>query len=132
MSSKILNYKNLLIIFLSSILVLVSCMGSEPININVKVINSYTQEPRIGDTVVVRKVKKPFYSLWQYTQVAEGITDSSGIVSFTLDRNNRYRFSSYGPSFPDYFGSTEYAEGKLNQNEEIVIEVIPPEKKIIH
>jgi len=69
--------------------------------------------------------------MWQYIKVAKGITDSSGVVLFTVDKNKGYRFSSYG-SYPDYFGSTEYAEGELNENQEILIEVIPPDKKIKH
>lgn len=125
-----INYKFLLVFFLSSFLILISCKKPESIHITVKVINSYTKEPRIGDSVIVEKVKKPWYSMWQYIKVAEGITDSSGVVSFTIDKNKGHSFSSYGPSYPDYFGNTEYAERELNENEEIIIEVIPPEKKI--
>ena len=126
---KKINYKILLFLILSSFIMLMGCRKPEPINISVKVINSYTLEPRVGDSVIVRKVKKPWYSMWQYIKVAKGITDSSGVVLFTIDKNKRYSFSSYG-SYPDYFGSTEYKECELNENEEIIIEVIPPDKKI--
>lgn len=65
--------------------------------------------------------------MWQYIEVAKGITDSLGIVSFTIDKNKRHSFSTYG-LYPE-FGSTEYVERELNENDEIIIEVIPADKK---
>lgn len=127
---KIKNHKLLLSLFLVSVFIFVGCdfSKSEPINISVKVVNSHTREPRIGDTVIVRKVKKPWYSMWQYIKVAEGVTDSLGIATFTIDRNKRHSFVSYGLTYRE-FGSTEFVERELNDNDEIIIEVIPPDKK---
>jgi hypothetical protein len=115
--------------FLAITLILISCDFSktEPIKISVKVINSDTKEPRVGDTVIVRKIEKPWYKMWQYIEVADGTTDSLGIVCFTIDRNKGHSFVSYGP-YPE-FGSTEYDEQELNENDEIIIEVIPSNKK---
>lgn len=123
--------KFFLSLFILNLFILSSCNFFEPdmevININVQLINSYTKEPRVGNTVTLRKVKKPWYSMWQYIEVDEGVTDSLGILSFTIDRNKRHSFSCYGP-YPE-FGSTEYDERELNENDEIIIEVIPADKK---
>jgi hypothetical protein len=117
--------------FLFCIFILFSCdfveFKKELININVKVINSQTREPRIGDTIIVRKVKKPWTTMWQYIDVAEGVTDSLGIVVFTIDKNKRHSFVAYG-LYSEY-GSTEFAEHELKENDTIIIRVTPIHKR---
>jgi len=120
---KIKISKQILCIFLLCT-ILVSCefyQTKDPIKISVKVINLQTTEPRKGDTIVVRKVKKPWYSMWQYIEVAKGVTDSLGIVLFTIDRNKRHRFSTSG-MYPE-FGSREFIEQQLKENDTIIIKV---------
>lgn len=128
METKIKN-AFLLLSLIFCFLLLNSCVfsKSEPINISVKVINSETKKPKIGDTVVVRKVEKPWYKMWQYIEVANSITDSLGTVYFTIDKTKGHTFVSYGPN--SEYGSTEYDERELNENDEIIIKVKPKARK---
>ncbi|MEC3875395.1 hypothetical protein [Chryseobacterium salviniae] len=91
----------------------------------VKVIDSETKQPRVKDTVTIRKGK------WgiprRYVEIGRYVTDSLGIVSFKINKENRYSFETDGPNFA--FGSDEYGEGELKNNQVIVIKVIPPDKK---
>jgi len=95
------------------------------ITISVKVIDSYTKQPRVNDTVTVRQAK------WgiprRYVKVGEYITNSLGIVTLKISKKNRYSFETDGPNYA--FGSDEYGEGELKNNQQIIIEVIPPDKK---
>lgn len=95
------------------------------ITISVKVIDSYTKQPRVNDTVTIRQAK------WgiprRYVKVGEYITNSLGIVTLKISKKNRYSFETDGPNYA--FGSDEYGEGELKNNQQIIIEVISPDKK---
>jgi len=119
------KYKILLsIVFILAISCTSMFESKEEINITVKVIDYYSKAPRIGDTVEVRKVKKPLFTMWQYVKVFEDITDEQGEVSVIIDRNRRYRFSSYGPPMlHPGFGWHEYEEKELSEKDTVLIEV---------
>lgn len=109
---------------------LISCNGKNfdlknQITISVKVIDSYTKQPRINDTVTVRQAKWGIPK--RYIKVGEYITNSLGVVTVKISKKNRYSFETDGPNYA--FGSDEYGEGELKNNQQIVIEVVPPEKK---
>lgn len=109
---------------------LISCNGKNSdlknqITISVKVIDSYTKQPRINDTVTVRQAKWGIPK--RYIKVGEYITNSLGVVTVKISKKNRYSFETDGPNYA--FGSDEYGEGELKNNQQIVIEVVPPEKK---
>jgi len=111
-------------------LLLLGCDGKNSdlknqINISIKVIDSDTKQPRVNDTVTVRQAK------WgiprRYVKVGEYITNSLGVVALKINKENRYSFETDGPNYA--FGSDEYGEGELKNNQQIVIEVVPPDKK---
>lgn len=109
---------------------LISCNGKNSdlknqITISVKVIDSYTKQPRINDTVTVRQAKWGIPK--RYIKVGEYITNSLGVVTVKISKKNRYSFETDGPNYA--FGSDEYGEDELKNNQQIVIEVVPPEKK---
>jgi hypothetical protein len=108
---------------------LLSCNNSSDlknqITITVKVIDSETKQPRANDTVTIRQAK------WgiprRYVEVGQYVTDSLGRVTLRINKVNRYSFETDGPNFA--FGSDEYGEGELKNNQQIVIKVVPPDKK---
>lgn len=124
MHGKINKYVKLF--FLS--LILSSCFNKntdmrDQINISIKVVDSYTKLPRINDTVKIRRAKWGI-PMRRYVKIGQYITNSSGIVKVTLSKKERYSFSTYGSKYAN--GSTEYGEEELNDNDQIIIEVIPP------
>ncbi|SEW48321.1 hypothetical protein SAMN05421841_3792 [Chryseobacterium wanjuense] len=96
------------------------------ITISVKVVDSYTKHPRINDTVTVRQAKWNI-PLRKYVEIGQYVTDSLGMVTLKINKEKRYSFETDGPNFA--FGSDEYGEGELKNNQIIVIKVIPPDKK---
>ena len=126
MHGKIDKYVKLF--FLS--LILSSCFNKDTdmrgqINISIKVVDSYTKLPRINDTVKIRRAKWGI-PMRRYVKIGQYITNSSGIVKVTLSKKERYSFCNYGSKYAN--GSTEYGEEELNDNDQIIIEVIPPTK----
>lgn len=116
------------VLLVSLLFLLIGCSNStkeNEIKVTIKVIDSYTKQPRVNDTVTVRQAK------WgiprRYVKVGEYITNSLGIVTLKINKKNRYSFETDGPNYA--FGSDEYGEGKLKNNQQIVIKVVPPEKK---
>lgn len=89
-------------------------------------IDSYTQKPRFNDRVEVR-IGKWGFPTGRYMQVGEYFTDSSGVVKLNLSKDERYSFMTFGPNHA--FGSDEYKKGELKNNQQIVIKVVPPDKK---
>ncbi|MCS3531067.1 hypothetical protein [Chryseobacterium sp. JUb7] len=110
---------------------LVSCDNSSDlknqITITIKVIDSQTKQPRINDTVTIRQAK------WgiprRYVEIGQYLTDSLGMATLKINKMNRYSFETDGPNFA--FGSDEYGEGELKNNQQIIINVVDPDKKQI-
>ncbi len=118
-----------LITFIFFCLFLLRCNNYDKkneITISIKVIDSYTKQPRINDTVTVRQAKWNI-PLRKYVEIGQYVTDSLGMVTLKINKENRYSFETDGPNFA--FGSDEYGEGELKNNQMIVIKVIPPNKK---
>lgn len=108
---------------------LISCSNSEnnnQIKLTIKVIDSYTTKPRINDRVEIR-VGKWGFPTRRYVKVGEYFTDSLGVVKLNLSRDERYSFMIFGPNHA--FGSDEYNKGELKNNQQIIIKVVPPDKK---
>nr|WP_315026467.1 hypothetical protein [uncultured Chryseobacterium sp.] len=63
----------------------------------------------------------------QYERIAQYSTDSSGVVKLHLSPDERYSFMTFGPNHA--FGSDEYKKGELKNNQEVIIKVVPPDKK---
>ena len=97
--------------------------------ITVKSIDQFTKQPRVNafDTIEIRKGEFG-YLMRKYVEVGEFITDSLGEVKINLDRSERYRFTLYGNHV---FSSAEFAEDELKNGQEVIIEVVPPEKREI-
>ena len=97
--------------------------------ITVKSVDQFTKQPRVNafDTIEVRKGEFG-YLMRKYVKTGELITDSLGEVKINLDRSERYRFTLYGNHV---FSSAEFAEDKLKNGQEVIIEVVPPEKREI-
>ncbi|SHG41278.1 hypothetical protein [Chryseobacterium sp. OV279] len=95
------------------------------IKVTIKVVDSYTQKPRVNDRLTLRQAK------WgiprRYVKIGEYITNSAGVVTLKISKKNRYSFETDGLNHA--FGSDEYGEGELKNNQQIVIKVVPPEKK---
>ena len=110
---------------------LIGCGNSENNNqlkVIIKVIDSDTQKPRFNDRVVIR-VGRLGFPTRRYVQVGEYFTDSSGVVKLNLSKDERYTFTTFGPNHA--FGSDEYRKGELKNNQQVVIEVFSPDKKLI-
>ncbi|WP_223608901.1 hypothetical protein [Chryseobacterium sp. OSA05B] len=108
---------------------LIGCSNStkeNEIKVTIKVVDSYTQKPRVNDRVEVRMGSWGFPTR-KYVEVGQYFTDSLGTVSMNLDKRERYSFMTFGPQHA--FGSDEYAKGDLKDQQQVVIEVVPPEKK---
>ncbi|WPO83556.1 hypothetical protein SD427_04260 [Chryseobacterium sp. JJR-5R] len=119
---------NKIIIYIFFCFLLIGCSSSEnndQIKVTIKVIDSETRQPRVNDTVTIRQAK------WgiprRYVEVGQYVTDSLGSVTLRINKVNRYSFETDGPNFA--FGSDEYGEGELKNNQQIVIKVVPPDKK---
>lgn len=119
---------NKIIIYIFFCFLLIGCSSSEnndQIKVTVKVIDSETRQPRVNDTVTIRQAK------WgiprRYVEVGQYVTDSLGSITLRINKVNRYSFETDGPNFA--FGSDEYGEGELKNNQQIVIKVVPPDKK---
>lgn len=107
-------------------IVLSSCNRIDnQITISIKVIDFDTKSPRINDTVKIRQAKFGI-PMRRYTKIGEYTTDSLGIVTVNLFKNERYSFTTYGTKYAN--GSTEFAEGELKDGELVIIEVISPQK----
>lgn len=104
------------------------CNTSEnsQIKVSIKVVDSYTKKPRINDRVEVL-IGKWGFPTRQYEQVGEYFTDSSEVVKLNLSKDERYSFMTFGANHA--FGSDEYKKGELKNNQQVVIEVVPPDKK---
>lgn len=123
-------YKTICTLFLTS-LVFINCSnpGTElknKISITVKVVDSETKQPRMNDSLTIRQ------GTWgipvrRYIKVGKYITDSLGQVRIDLDQKERYSLEIDGSHHA--FGSDEYAKGELKNNQVVVIQVVPPEKK---
>lgn len=96
------------------------------IKVTIKVVDSYTQKPRVNDRVEVRMGAWGFPTR-RYVEVGQYFTDSLGMVSMNLDKNERYSFMTFGPQHA--FGSDEYKKGELKDEQQVVIKVVPPEEK---
>lgn len=110
-------------------LLLMGCSNSRKeneIKVTIKVVDSYTQKPRVNDRVEVR-IGAWGFPTRRYVEVGQYFTDSLGAVSINLDKNERYSFTTFGPQHA--FGSDEYAKGELRDQQQVVIKVVPPEKK---
>lgn len=119
-------------LFFLNIIILSSCNNQNTLNnitVLLKVIDSETKQPRIGDRVVVRKIKKPVFSMWQFVKVGEYVTDHNGEVKILLSNKKNYRISTFGSKHA--FGYAEFIEEELKNNQKIIIEVVAPEKKNI-
>lgn len=128
------NNKKVLKLFFLNFIILFSCNNQHTNTLNnitvlVKVIDSETKQPRTGDRVDVRKIKKPLFSMWQFVKIGEYITDDKGQVKIVINNKKGYRISSFGLNHA--FGSVEFTEGELKNNQEIIIEVVSPDKKNI-
>ncbi|MCL1666592.1 hypothetical protein M2T82_00800 [Elizabethkingia ursingii] len=122
---------NKIIVQIIVCLSIVSCNNfekQEKIAVTVKVIDSYTKKPRVNDTVTVREAEWGF-PVRRYIEVGRYITDTLGIVALKIDKKNRYSFETDGPNFA--FGSNEFGSNELKNKQQIIIEVVPPEKKKI-
>jgi hypothetical protein len=118
-----------IIIYIFFCFLLIDCSNSKNNNqlkVTIKVIDSYTQKPRFNDRVEVR-IGKWGFPTRRYMQVGEYFTDSSGVVKLNLSKDERYSFMTFGPNHA--FGSDEYKKGELKNNQQIVIKVVPPDKK---
>ncbi|QIY92359.1 hypothetical protein [Chryseobacterium gallinarum] len=117
-----------MIISLFFCFLLLGCNTSEnnQIKVSIKVVDSYTHEPRVNDRVKILIGKRGFPTR-QYEQIGEYFTDSSGVVKLNLSKDERYSFMTFGPNHA--FGSDEYKKGELKNNQQVVIEVVPPDKK---
>lgn len=110
-------------------MLLIGCNNStkeNEIQVTIKVVDSYTQKPRVNDRVEVRMGAWGFPTR-RYVEVGQYFTDSLGTVSMNLDKNERYSFMTFGPQHA--FGSDEYKKGELKDQQQVVIKVVPPEKK---
>ncbi|ATN06533.1 hypothetical protein CRN76_14520 [Chryseobacterium indologenes] len=117
-----------MIISLFFCFLLLGCNTSEnnQIKVSIKVVDSYTHEPRVNDRVKVL-IGKWGFPTRQYEQIGEYYTDSSGVVKLNLSKDERYSFMTFGANHA--FGSDEYKKGELKNNQRVVIEVVPPDKK---
>lgn len=120
-----MDVKVIIKIFLCLIMIGCSNKRLMQINITVKVVDSETNLPRIHDTITIRQAR------WgiprRYIQVGEYVTDSIGVVALKLNKNNRYSFEVNGSN--NTFGSDEYGENELSNNQQIIIRVVSPHKK---
>lgn len=111
-------------------MVLFSCSNknveNNEINITVKVIDSYSKKPRVGDFVILKQIKWGF-PMRKSSKINEKKTDTLGEVRFKIDKAKAYIIWAKGEN--NAFGSTEFKEGELKDNQQIIIEVVPPDKK---
>ncbi|MCT2563103.1 hypothetical protein [Chryseobacterium herbae] len=117
------------VLLVSVLFLLIGCSNStkeNEIKVTIKVVDSYTQKPRVNDRVEVRMGAWGFPTR-RYVEVGQYFTDSLGTVSMTLDKKERYSFMTFGPQYA--FGSDEYKKGELKDQQQVVIKVVPPEKK---
>jgi hypothetical protein len=99
------------------ILTLLSCKNRlDQITVKVKVIDEYSKQPRVKDTVQVRMGKWGI-PMKRYIKVSQHITDSLGVVKINLNRNKTYRFST------NAIGYIEFAESELKDSQQIILEV---------
>jgi len=115
---------------ISLFIILFSCsnknLDKDEINITIKVIDLYSKKPRIGDFVIIKQIKWGF-PMRKSSKINEKKTDTLGEVRFKIDKEKAYIIWAKGEN--NAFGSTEFKEGVLKENQQIIIKVIPPDKK---
>lgn len=102
--------------------------ASDQINIVLKVADSETGKGLTHERVEIREIQDPVFSMRQFIKVGEYYTNDKGEVKIPLHKEKGYRFSVFGNHT---FGSDEYEKGKLRDKQNIIIEIIPAEKKEI-
>jgi hypothetical protein len=97
------------------------------ITITIRSIDSETKQPRTKDTVEI-EMGKWGIPMRRYVKVGQYITDSLGLVKINIDCTERYVFNIYGSHV---YSFVEFAEDKLKNGQQVIIEVAPPEKRMI-
>lgn len=118
-----------LIIIVLLIISLLGCSNNkdiEKINISIKVIDSYTKQPRVGDVIILREIKFGF-PMRKSIKVAEQVTNNIGVASFEIKKQFGYIIWAKGINHA--FSSTEFEKGTLNDGQQVIIEVVPPDQK---
>jgi hypothetical protein len=118
--------KFLITSFLCFLLTCCTSKDNQNVHVTVLIIDSYTKKPRIHDKLEV-KIAKWGFPTRRYVEIGKYFTNSSGAIYLSLDKNERYSFMSFGDH--NAFGSDEYAKGELKNNQKIIINVVPPDKK---
>lgn len=97
------------------------------ITLTISSIDSETKQPRPKDTVEIRMGKWGI-PMRRYVKVGQYITDSLGLVKVNLDCTERYVFNIYGLHV---YSFAEFDEDELKNGQQVIIEVVPPEKRMI-
>ncbi len=100
--------------------------ATDQIMILLNVVDSETGKGLTHERVEVREIQDPVFSMRQFIKVGEYYTDDKGKINIPLSKEKGYRFSVFGNHT---FGSDEYEKGKLKDKQNIIIKIIPAEKK---
>lgn len=91
----------IIVIFTLVLFTILNCCSSKNerediILVHVKIFDKKIEKPRSNDTIVVRVVKKPLFSMRQYKAIEKKVTNNSGFISIELNKWKRYSFNVYG------------------------------------